>query len=221
MIAVRPSNTWNSPVIIMSTAAKTAPPTAQPETSRPARPPRSIRSLRSRRSAWSRSKSVEVRSVIWIPPSRVRLVRPWHRRTCPGEPGSPGWDESCALARRRGVVRRLRRLLYARWARPRQLDDAELLVRAMVDIQVETQLLGVERLGLVHVRDGDQHQFELQIHDAPSLCVACWRRYDMERRLPPELIGGAEPIAGPGGRGSSAGRRSTSIGRGRRRRREG
>jgi hypothetical protein len=62
----------------------------------------------------------------------------------------------------------------------------------MVDIQVETQLLGVERLGLVHVRDGDQHQFELQIHDAPSLCVACRRRYDMERRLPPKLIGGAE-----------------------------
>jgi len=34
--------------------------------------------------------------------------------------------------------------------------------------QTEAGLLDVENLPAVHVRDGDEHEFELQIHDASS-----------------------------------------------------
>jgi hypothetical protein len=38
----------------------------------------------------------------------------------------------------------------------------------VIDVQVEAELVDVELLGTIHVRDGDQHEFELEIHDAPS-----------------------------------------------------
>src|SRR6185312_14290293 len=47
-------------------------------------------------------------------------------------------------------------------ARRRQLDDPELLVGRMVDVEVEAELLRVERLRAVHVRHGDDHELELQ-----------------------------------------------------------
>jgi hypothetical protein len=39
----------------------------------------------------------------------------------------------------------------------------------VVDIQIEAHLLGVEALGAVHVRDGEQHELELEVHGAASL----------------------------------------------------
>ena len=56
----------------------------------------------------------------------------------------------------------------ARRAGRGDLDDAELLVRLVVDVEVEAALLDVELLGAVDVRDGDQHELELEIHDAAS-----------------------------------------------------
>jgi hypothetical protein len=39
----------------------------------------------------------------------------------------------------------------------------------MVDIEIEADLLHVERLGAVHVCDREQHQLEHEFHDAVSL----------------------------------------------------
>jgi hypothetical protein len=42
----------------------------------------------------------------------------------------------------------------------------------VVDVETEAQLL-VERLGAVHVRDGQDHEFERHVHDdAPPVGVA-------------------------------------------------
>ena len=41
---------------------------------------------------------------------------------------------------------------------------------AVVDVQIEAGLLDLEGLGAVHVRDMNHHEFELQVHDAASLC---------------------------------------------------
>src|SRR5918997_7200861 len=62
---------------------------------------------------------------------------------------------------------------YDRATRPRrgQLHDAELLADLGVVVDVEPQLLGVERFGAVHVRDGDHHHLERPVHDGPSFLV--------------------------------------------------
>jgi hypothetical protein len=49
-----------------------------------------------------------------------------------------------------------------------QLHDAEVLAGAVVDINLESGLLGVEGLGAVHIRDGDDDQLEFPIHGNPS-----------------------------------------------------
>jgi hypothetical protein len=36
----------------------------------------------------------------------------------------------------------------------------------VVDVEVEADLLGVEGLGTVHVRDGNEYEFKLVVHDA-------------------------------------------------------
>jgi hypothetical protein len=38
----------------------------------------------------------------------------------------------------------------------------------VIDVQIKADLLGVEGLGAVHVRNGNHHEFELPIHDAAS-----------------------------------------------------
>ena len=46
----------------------------------------------------------------------------------------------------------------------RHLHDAELLARLVIDVEREAELLGVERLRPVDVRDRDEHELELQVH---------------------------------------------------------
>jgi hypothetical protein len=41
-----------------------------------------------------------------------------------------------------------------------QLDDAHLLADRAVEVNVEADHLGVERLGAVHIKDGYQHHFK-------------------------------------------------------------
>jgi hypothetical protein len=48
-----------------------------------------------------------------------------------------------------------------------QLHHAE-VAGAVVDVEVEARLLEVESLGAVHVRDGEDHQFECPVHDRAS-----------------------------------------------------
>ena len=43
----------------------------------------------------------------------------------------------------------------------------EIVVRRMVDVEAEADLLRVERLCPIHVRDRDEHQLELEVHLAP------------------------------------------------------
>ena len=52
----------------------------------------------------------------------------------------------------------------ARRARGRHLHDAELLARLVIHVEREAQLVGVERLRPVDVRDRDEHELELQVH---------------------------------------------------------
>jgi hypothetical protein len=46
----------------------------------------------------------------------------------------------------------------------RELYDAERVVRLMVDIDAESELLRVERLGPVHVADGEHDELQLPVH---------------------------------------------------------
>src|SRR6266511_336102 len=50
----------------------------------------------------------------------------------------------------------------------RELHEAHLVADRVVVVQVKADLVDVEILGAVHVRDGDVHQFELPIHARTS-----------------------------------------------------
>jgi hypothetical protein len=54
----------------------------------------------------------------------------------------------------------------ARRAGRRDLHDADDALDPGVDQRVEAGRLGGEGLGAVHVRDENQHQFELEVHDS-------------------------------------------------------
>ena len=60
----------------------------------------------------------------------------------------------------------------ARRARRRQLDDPELVAGAVVDVQGEADLVDVERLGAVDVRDGTTTSSSFQSMRLPPF--ACW-----------------------------------------------
>jgi hypothetical protein len=53
-----------------------------------------------------------------------------------------------------------------------ELNDPVPLADLGVVVDVEPELLGVERLRTVHVRDGDPHHFERPIHEASPVVVA-------------------------------------------------
>src|SRR4051812_39737498 len=57
----------------------------------------------------------------------------------------------------------------ARRALRGQLDDPEVVSGAVVDVQVESHLLDVERLRAVDVRDGNDDEFELVVHVRPPV----------------------------------------------------
>src|SRR3954452_535500 len=65
----------------------------------------------------------------------------------------------------------------ARRALRAQLDNAEVVSGAVVDVQFESHLLDVERLRAVDVGDGDDDELELVVHVRPpwseEWCVAC------------------------------------------------
>src|SRR6266540_1196141 len=50
----------------------------------------------------------------------------------------------------------------------REPHEAHLVADRVVVVQVKANLVNVEILGAVHVRDGDVHQFELPIHARTS-----------------------------------------------------
>ena len=55
----------------------------------------------------------------------------------------------------------------ARRSRRSHLHYAELVIRGMVDVEAEADLLRIERLRPIHVRDRDEHQLELEVHLTP------------------------------------------------------
>src|SRR5688572_832675 len=54
----------------------------------------------------------------------------------------------------------------------RELDEPDLIADPMVMVRMEADLLGVERLRPVHVRDGNLHQFEPPVHDERDCTTA-------------------------------------------------
>lgn len=50
-----------------------------------------------------------------------------------------------------------------------ELHEAEVGIHLMIVIRVEAELLGVEVLGAIHVRDGDGHEFQFHVHGSIPL----------------------------------------------------
>src|SRR5579863_2328171 len=62
-----------------------------------------------------------------------------------------------------------------------QLDDTEVLACAVVDDEIEAELVHVERLRAIDVRDGDDHKFESPVHRQPP-------PYRRDLRTPPVAL---------------------------------
>lgn len=87
-------------------------------------------------------------------------------------------------------------------ARRRQLHDTKVVAGAVVDVHMKAELLGIESLGAIHVRDGNHHEFERPVHDFASSVrwVSSWcpaRRHAAGartfERLPFYLLAAAIP----------------------------
>jgi len=56
------------------------------------------------------------------------------------------------------------------------LHHAKVLAGAVVDEKIESDLIAVESLGAIHVRDGNDHQFKRPVHDESPCCDRLDRR---------------------------------------------
>ena len=74
----------------------------------------------------------------------------------------------------------------ARRPRRRQLHESHLGTDHVVVIGVEPDLVGIEGLGPIDVRDRDRHQFEFPVHDrAPRVGLRAGKTAASPRHLPP------------------------------------